>query len=194
MILVAHSIRKQLKSLPGFMIDPQLGEKIKKIKILILDVDGVLTDGQIFINDKGIEIKAFDVKDGHGIRMAQRAGLRIAFLSGRKSKAVIKRAKELGVVDVLQGILYKLEGYEALQEKYRLEPEEIAYVGDDVIDIPVLRRVGFSIAVLDATDEVKEVVHYITRLPGGRGAVREVIDLILKVQGHWNEVMERYYS
>ncbi len=174
------------------MLSPELEEKIKKIKILILDVDGVLTDGRIFIDENGLEIKAFDVKDGHGIRMAQRVGLKIAFLSGRVSKTVIKRAEELGIVDVLQGVFFKLEGYEALRVKYQLEPEEIAYVGDDVVDIPVLKRVGFSVAVPDAVPEVKEVVHYITRLPGGRGAVREVIDLILKIQGHWNNTMERY--
>jgi len=175
------------------MLDPQLEEKVKRIKILILDVDGVLTDGRIFMDDNGVEIKAFDIKDGHGIRMAQRAGLKIALLSGRKSQTVLKRAEELEVVDVLQGMIDKLKGYEILREKYRLNPEEMAYIGDDVIDIPVLRRVGFSVAVPDAVSEAKEAAHYIAQLPGGRGAVREVIDLILKVQGRWDEVMERYY-
>jgi 3-deoxy-D-manno-octulosonate 8-phosphate phosphatase (KDO 8-P phosphatase) len=171
----------------------KLEEKIKKIKILVLDVDGVLTDGQIIIDGNGIETKAFDVKDGHGIVMARQIGLRIAFLSGRSSPTVIKRAEELRVPDVFQGMIDKRKGFDNLMKKYGLKPEEIAYIGDDIIDIPVLKKVGFSIAVSDAVPEVRAVVHYVTKLPGGRGAVREVIDLILKVQGHWDKVMERYY-
>ena len=159
---------------------------------MILDVDGVLTDGRIIIDDSGQESKHFDVKDGHGLKLIMRYGIDVVLLTGRSSFVVDHRAKELGIQEVFQGILNKKEFFQQFMEKREILPEEVAYIGDDVVDIPILKRVGFSVTVKDAVDEVKEIVDHITEKPGGRGAVREVCDLILKVQGKWEEVARRY--
>jgi 3-deoxy-D-manno-octulosonate 8-phosphate phosphatase (KDO 8-P phosphatase) len=167
-------------------------ERARKTRLLIMDVDGVLTDGRIFQDCHGHELKAFDVKDGHGIVMAHRAKLRTALLSGRESETITRRAQELGIELVFQKIWNKLEVYEKILVDTRLVHDEVAYIGDDLVDIPLLRRVGFAVAVADAVDEVKAASHLITRRPGGQGAVREVIELILRAQSHWDILLERY--
>jgi 3-deoxy-D-manno-octulosonate 8-phosphate phosphatase (KDO 8-P phosphatase) len=169
-----------------------LTERICKITLLLSDVDGVLTDGGIIIDDNGLETKRFNVKDGHGIKLLQRAGIQVALLTGRTSKVVSHRAAELNITVIIQGAKDKKAAYTALKEQTGYSDEEIAYVGDDVVDIPILKRVGVAIAVEDAVDEVKAVVDYVTSRPGGQGAIREVAELILRAQNHWNRLMERY--
>lgn len=169
-------------------------ERIANIRLLILDVDGVLTDGRIVFDSNGVESKFFNVKDGHGIKLLQRAGIAVAIISGRKSLVVANRAAELGIVHLYQSSLDKLEPYRDLLKKTALRDDQVAYVGDDVIDLPLLRRVGFAAAPADAISEVLDQVHYVTRNRGGWGAVREVCDLILKGQGHWKTVTAKYYD
>lgn len=175
------------------MLSEALKERIRKIKLLLVDVDAVLTDGRIVYGDYGDELKFFDVQDGHGLSMLRRAGIRFVFLSGRKSKINVRRAKELGASGLHQLAHDKLKVYALALKKYRVLPEEICYVGDDLIDLPVLVRVGFAVAVANAVPEVRERAHYVTAKSGGRGAVREVTDLLLKEQGKWAEAVERYY-
>lgn len=172
----------------------ELTERIHKIMLLLADVDGVLTDGRIIIDGNGNETKQFDVKDEHGIKLLQRAGIHVGFLTGRMSEVVAFRAEELQIAHLIQGAKDKKKAYEVLKQQTGYSDDEIAYVGDDVVDIPILRRVGVAIAVQDAVDEVKSVVHYVTLRPGGRGAIREVAQLILKTQNHWDHLMERYYK
>lgn len=167
--------------------------RLEKIRLLLLDVDGVMTDGRIIYDDRGSETKAFDVKDGHGMKMLQRAGIRIGIITGRQSPVVDHRASELGIDLVYQGAKDKLLPFREILEKTGLPAEAVAYVGDDVIDVPVLRRVGFAATVADALDEVKPYVHYVTQRRGGRGAVREICDLLLKESGRWDSVAGRYF-
>jgi 3-deoxy-D-manno-octulosonate 8-phosphate phosphatase (KDO 8-P phosphatase) len=167
-------------------------ERARKTRLLIMDVDGVLTDGRIIQDGHGHELKVFDVKDGHGIVMAHRAKLRTALISGRESETITRRAEELGIELVFQKIWNKLEVYEKILVDTEVTHDEVAYIGDDLIDIPLLRRVGLAVAVADAVDEVKAAAHLITQRPGGQGAVREVIELILRAQDHWDSLIERY--
>ena len=167
-------------------------ERARKIRLLIMDVDGVLTDGRIIQDSQGHELKVFDVKDGHGIVMAHRAKLKTALISGRASETITRRAEELGIEIVFQKIWNKLEVYEKILGDMHLIHEEVAYIGDDLIDIPLLRRVGLAVAVADAVDEVKAHAHLITQRVGGQGAVREVIEVILRAQGVWDTLVERY--
>lgn len=167
-------------------------ERARKTRLLMMDVDGVLTDGRIIQDGHGHELKVFDVKDGHGIVMAHRAKLRTALISGRESETIRRRAEELGIELVFQKIWNKLEVYEKILVDTELTHDQVAYIGDDLIDIPLLRRVGLAVAVADAVDEVKAAAHLITQRPGGQGAVREVIELILRAQGHWDSLIERY--
>src|SRR5574337_1757225 len=168
-----------------------LEEKAKAIRLIVMDVDGVLTDGRIFYSADGVESEAFFVRDGFGLRMARQAGLLTAILTGRMSAAVTHRAKELGISEIHQGAMNKLEVYEMLLQRYGLTDEAAAYVGDDLNDLPVLGRGGLSAAPADAAAEVRARVAYVTTQDGGRGAVREVIDLILKAQDRWEEFIER---
>ena len=167
-------------------------ERAKKIKLLLLDVDGVLTGGEIILTSSGEELKIFSVLDGMGIKLLQKAGVEVAILSSRKSKVVELRAKELGIEKVVQGELEKFKAFQLILKEKSLSPEEVAYVGDDWVDIPVLKRVGLAIAVANAWDPVKEYVHYVTKTPGGKGAVREVADLILKAKGLWEKALYSY--
>ena len=173
-------------------VPPPLQDKLNKIRLLILDVDGVMTDGRIVINDLGQEMKFFDVRDGHGLKLIMRYDIDVVLLTGRQSKVVEYRAKELGIREVHQKVWHKLSVYEEILRQRGLGDDEVAFIGDDIIDIPVLRRVGFSVAVANAVDEAKEVVHYVTSKDGGRGAVREVCDLILKAKGHWADIVDKY--
>jgi len=167
--------------------------RLSRIRLLILDVDGVMTDGRIVYDANGIETKFFNVKDGHGIKMLQRCGVEVAIISGRDSQVAANRARELAIERVYLHATDKLAIYTTLLAQTFLSHEEVAFMGDDLIDIPVLRRVGFSAAPADAVDEVKEIVHYVCRQRGGWGAVREVTDMILKAKGLWGEATERYY-
>lgn len=168
----------------------QVVGSVQKIKFVLLDVDGVLTDGRVGLLPDGGEIKYFSIYDGLAIRMAQRVGLEVGFISGRRSREVVVRGKELGVEVIIQGSTDKVKDVERLLEEKGLNLEEIAYVGDDLPDIPLLRRVGFSAAPRNAAEPVKYHVHYVTRNTGGDGAVREVIDLLLKTSGKWDELIE----
>ncbi|MHC4575008.1 MAG: KdsC family phosphatase [Planctomycetota bacterium] len=162
------------------------------IKLLILDVDGVLTDGTVVVNDDATETKFFNTLDGHGLRMWRRAGLKVAFLSGRASQAAECRARELGVDYVFQNCHEKLPVVEKLLRDLGLSPAQAACIGDDLPDLPVMRYVGFAAAVANAVDEVKQQADYLTAHPGGSGAVREVVEYILKNAGKWQELMKRY--
>ncbi|OGR30374.1 MAG: phenylphosphate carboxylase subunit delta [Desulfuromonadaceae bacterium GWB2_53_15] len=169
-----------------------MNDKLKHIRLLLLDVDGVMTDGSIIYDGSGLETKCFNVRDGHGIKMLQRHGIEVGIITGRTSIVVDIRAKELGISLVYQGALKKLESYTDVKEKTGLDDSQIAYMGDDVIDVPVLRRVGFAAVPLDGLPEVRAVAHYVSACGGGRGAVREVCDMILKGRGMWDEIAERY--
>jgi 3-deoxy-D-manno-octulosonate 8-phosphate phosphatase (KDO 8-P phosphatase) len=162
------------------------------IKLLALDVDGVLTDGSIILHPDGTESKRFNLLDGHGIRMWHRAGLKTAFISGRMTEVTAHRAKQLEVTYVFQNCHEKLLFFESLLKETGLDASEVAYVGDDVMDIPLLRRVGFGAAVANAADDVKQYAAYVTKKAGGSGAVREVIEYLLKSSGKWDELMKRY--
>lgn len=174
------------------VLDEKLIEKMKTIRLLVLDVDGVMTDGKIIMNDMGREVKNFDVKDGHGIKILMRCGIDVILLTGRRSAVVEHRAKDIGIEEVYQGIYNKLEKFEEILQNKSFNYENIAFVGDDIVDIPLLKRVGFAVAVADATEDVKECVDYITKKAGGDGAVREVCELILQAQGKWIDVAKRY--
>lgn len=162
--------------------DQKIMKKAKKIKMIIMDVDGVLTDGRIILGSKGEELKNFYVQDGQGIDLALRRELIIALVSGRKSKVVERRAEELKIKEVYQDITEKIKVYRRLLKKYGLKDEEVAYIGDDLGDIPPLRKAGLAISPANGVVEVKGIVHYVTRASGGRGAVREAIDIILKAK------------
>ncbi|MEK6693257.1 MAG: 3-deoxy-manno-octulosonate-8-phosphatase KdsC [Nitrospirota bacterium] len=178
-----------MKKGSGFRVQGSaLNKKAKKVKLLILDVDGVMTDGRIILDNTGNEIKSFHVRDGHGIKMAQKAGINVAIITGRKSRVVEHRAAELGINDVYQKVLSKVSTYEKIIRKYHLKDEDIAFVGDDINDLSILKRVGFSAAVADGDSYVKKEVDYITKTDGGRGAVREVVDVILRAQRKWDVI------
>ena len=171
-----------------------MNERLGKIEMLFLDVDGVLTDGRIIFDSNGIESKFFNVKDGHGIKLLQRAGIEVGIISGRKSQVVTNRAVELGISRVYQGVLDKLAVYREILGDSGMDDSRIAFMGDDVIDIPVMRRVGFAAAPADAVEEVLPFAHFVARNRGGWGAVREVCDLILKGRGLWGEATARYFD
>ena len=165
-----------------------------KIKLIVLDVDGVLSDGRIFMGASGEEIKAFNVKDGSGLKYWQRCGGIIAWITGRESTLVENRSTELGIHVLRQGCKVKLPVYEEVLAELKVSPDETAVIGDDLPDIPMLTRCGFSAAPADAVEEVRTRCDYICTAAGGQGCVREVIELILKKSGNWKKVMERYIS
>ncbi len=166
--------------------------RAKRVGLAVFDVDGVLTDGTLFIGDDGQEYKAFSTKDGHGMRMLQHYGVVIAIITGRNSQAVKRRMAELGIAHVLQGHREKLPAFEQLLARLNMAETDTAYIGDDVVDIPILRRTGLSITVPDAHPLVKRYAHWTTTSPAGRGAVREVCELILKARGSLDEAMQHY--
>ena len=174
------------------VLNMKLIEKTKYIRLLVLDVDGVMTDGKIIMDHMGHEIKNFDVKDGHGIKILMKYGIDVILLTGRRSSVVEHRARDLGIGEIHQGIFNKLGVSEDILKKRSLDYANIAYVGDDIVDIPLLKRVGFSVAVADAADDVKKCVDYVTRNKGGHGAVREVCELILQGQDKWDDVAKKY--
>ena len=159
-----------------------LEEKAKKIKFLLLDVDGIMTDGKIFLDGQGNEFKSFHIHDGHGIYLLRKSGIEVGIISGRNSKAVEYRARELNIREVHQSAIDKVKIYEDIKAKYNLDDEYLAFMGDDLIDLPLLNIVGFSVTAADAVSAVKEVVDMITEKNGGEGAVREIIDFILNTK------------
>jgi len=171
---------------------PDLSERAKKIKLLLMDVDGVLTDGSLYYTERGEEIKVFNVRDGLGIKLIQKVGIKTGVISGRDSKALLNRLKELGIDEIHLGHYEKLEVLEEITKRNSISYEEIAYIGDDYVDIPVLRRVGFPIVVGDAPAVVKEHALFITKNSGGRGAVREAIEFILELRGELKDLIEYY--
>ena len=170
----------------------ELTDAVQKIRLILLDVDGVLTDGRLGMTAAGEEIKFFSIYDGLAIRVAQNAGWKVGFLSGRSSREVESRARELGVEIVVQGSRDKIKDLESILSKSHLEASQVAYMGDDLPDLPVLKRVGFSAAPDNAAEAVKETVDYVTQRKGGEGAVREVVDLLLKATGKWDEVLSQF--
>ena len=173
-------------------MDKKILDKLKNVKMLLLDVDGVMTNGWIIMDNEGREMKNFNVRDGHGLVMIQRYGISVGILTGRTSSVVEHRARDLKISEVYQGALNKKEVFAQILEKNNLTPESIAYMGDDIVDIPVLKMAGFSVAVADALDLVKKTADYVTVNKGGYGAVREVCEMLLKAQGFWPEVAARY--
>jgi len=179
-------------------VTKRLGAEVRKrveaVKLLVLDVDGVMTDGRLYYHDDGTESKAFDVRDGHGIKMLKQAGIETALISGRSSPLVEKRAADLGIKDVVQGVRDKVPVLEKLLSEKKVKIEETAYVGDDVVDLPVMNRVRFAVAVANASEYLFDIAHYVTLARGGRGAVREVAELILGVQNKWDKVAQVYFE
>ena len=167
-------------------------EKAKKIKLLILDVDGVLTDGRLFFDTEGNEYKSFHARDGHGIKLLRQTGVDVAVISGRKSSIVSLRMQTLGIDLVYQGHENKRSAFTEIIEKTGVTPEQTAHVGDDLLDLPIMVRVGLAIAVNDANFAVKEFADWCTTLPGGQGAVREVCDFIMQAQGNFDDILASY--
>jgi 3-deoxy-D-manno-octulosonate 8-phosphate phosphatase (KDO 8-P phosphatase) len=167
--------------------------RAKKIKVLLMDVDGTLTDGRVWLlsqpDGTATELKSFDAHDGAGLTLAASAGIRTGVISGRESAAVRRRAKEARIEFVYERVPVKIPVYEEIMELTGATDEEVAYIGDDLPDIPLMRRVGLAIAVANATPETKRTAHFVTRASGGRGAVRETIELIMKSQGIWTKML-----
>ena len=169
-----------------------IDDRIRTIEMLLLDVDGVLTDGGIVYGDDRVELKRFHVRDGSGLKIWQQAGKRAAVITGRTSSVVEVRAAELGLAPVIQGAADKLAAYRRVLAECGRVPEQVCYVGDDLPDLGVLANCGLAVAVADACAEVRDAAHHVTRAGGGRGAVREVIELVLRCQGPWQTIVERF--
>lgn len=163
-----------------------------KVKLILLDSDGVLTDGRITMSSDGSEVRAFHVQDGFGIRLGRQAGLEFGILSGRASPVLERRAAELGIEELHQGVLDKAGRFEDILQRLGIPPEAVCFVGDDLIDVPVMRRCGFAVATRDAQPDVRSCAHYVTERRGGEGAVREVVDMVLRAGGKWDEVTRPY--
>ena len=166
-------------------------ERAKKVKLLILDVDGVLTDGRIVYDNFGDELKLFNVNDGLGVYLLGKVGIKTVIITAKKTKAVLKRARDMRVAAVYSNH-YKLKIYQKVLKKFRVKDEEVCFMGDDLLDFPIIKRAGFAVAPPNATEEVKNTSHYITKKHGGKGAVRELTEIILKSQGLWEKAISRY--
>jgi 3-deoxy-D-manno-octulosonate 8-phosphate phosphatase (KDO 8-P phosphatase) len=175
-----------------FDLSPEQIEKIKQLKLLILDVDGVLTDGRLFFDQQGNEYKCFHARDGHGLKLLKQTGVEIAVISGRSSATVALRMKNLGIEHVYQGHENKRMAFQEILQNLQLSPNQVAHVGDDLLDLPIMTQVGFAIAVQDANFAVKQYADWCTQTLGGQGAVREVCDLIMQVQGSFDKVLQGY--
>jgi 3-deoxy-D-manno-octulosonate 8-phosphate phosphatase (KDO 8-P phosphatase) len=175
-------------------LNAEVRTRVERVKILVLDVDGVMTDGRLIYHDDGTESKAFDVRDGHGIKMLKQAGIETALISGRSSPLVEKRAADLGISEVVQGVRNKVPHLETILSAKKLKFDEAAFVGDDVVDLTIMNRVGFAVVVADGSEYLFDTAHYVTLAPGGRGAVREVAELILGVQGSWDRIAGPYFE
>lgn len=171
-----------------------LAERMARIELLVLDVDGVLTDGRITFADDGREIKSFHVRDGLAVRLWLDAGKQAAVISGRESPVVARRAHELGITRVVQGSSAKLPALRQLLEQAGLGPEQACAIGDDLPELPLLRNCGLGVAVADAGPELRAAAHLVTRTPGGRGAVRELVEALMRAQGLWAPVLDRLHA
>lgn len=167
-----------------------LNARLNTVRLFVFDVDGVLTDGRIVLDNLGNELKFFDVRDGAGLALLKRAGVATGLLTGRTSQVVARRAQELDVDYVVQGSADKAAGLAALCAQAAVSPDQVAYMGDDFIDLPVMLRVGFAAAPADAHDEVRKRAHYVTQAKGGRGAAREAAELLLRARGQWELLMQ----
>jgi len=178
-----------VRDVPGDVV-----ERAARVRLVLLDVDGVMTDGKLLQFSDGTEGRAFHVRDGYGIKMGQRLGLRFGILSGRSSKVTEARALELGIDEVHVGVLEKLGVYEEILGRAGLGDEAVCYVGDDLVDVPVLRRAGLGVAPADASEEALEAARFVTKRRGGEGAVREVVTLLLKARGAWEGISGSYFK
>jgi 3-deoxy-D-manno-octulosonate 8-phosphate phosphatase (KDO 8-P phosphatase) len=169
-----------------------LTDQCRSVELILSDVDGVLTDGGIWYDNQGVELKGFHIRDGLGIRLWQRAGFKFGLLTARTSHIVKLRASELAIDIVRQGFEDKLPAALEIIQGSHLTPEQVCYIGDDLTDLPVIRHVGLGVAVADAAEEVRAAAALVTTLPGGRGAVRELVETILKAKGRWDDVIHRY--
>ena len=166
-------------------------DRVQRLRLMVFDVDGVLTDGTLYFSEAGAELKAFNSRDGHGIKMLRQSGVEVAILSARSSRAVEMRAAELGISLLQQGTADKGAAFDDLVARLRIPAAAAGYMGDDVVDLPVFARCGFAVSVPEAPDMVRERAHHVTRTPGGRGAVREVCELIMRTQGSLERVVAR---
>jgi YrbI family 3-deoxy-D-manno-octulosonate 8-phosphate phosphatase len=171
-----------------------LPDHCRRVELILADIDGVLTDGGLLYDNQGIEIKQFHIRDGLGIKLWQRAGFQFGVLTARASHIVKVRAGELGIDIVRQGFEDKVPITHEILRDLGLSPEQTCFIGDDLTDIPVIRMVGFGVAVADAAAEVRAAAAHVTQLPGGRGAVRELVETILKAKGRWEDVIQRYLA
>ena len=176
------------------MIKSEVVERARRVKLLVVDIDGVMTDGRIVYSIYGDELKFFDVTDGFGISLLNKVGIKTAIITAKKSRIVKMRARDLKIAKAYQGFIDKLIPFDKLLEDFKISTEDICFIGDDLPDMPVLRRVGFAVSVPNALDEVKAIAHYITSKAGGRGAVREVCDILLKAQDKWDEATAKYFK
>ncbi|MFH0790029.1 MAG: HAD-IIIA family hydrolase [Candidatus Omnitrophota bacterium] len=167
-------------------------EKAKKIKLLLLDVDGVLTDGKITYNSAGEDMKSFDVHDGLGVYVLRKCGIKTILITAKGSLAIDPRADDMQVEEVFKDVSPKTSVLDKILEKYKVDSSEVCFVGDDLVDLGIMKKVGFPVAVFNAVLEIRQIASYITFREGGRGAVREVAELILKSQGKWQEVIQNY--
>lgn len=167
-------------------MNPDIADRAKRVKVLILDIDGVMTDGRIIYSVYGDELKFFDVQDGFGITLLNRAGIKSVIITAKRSRIVKLRARDMRVAKAYQGYIDKLAAFEMILKEFKVAADEVCFIGDDLIDVPVLKRVGFAVAVPNAAPEVRSAAHYVTAKPGGRGAVRELCDMILKAQDKWS--------
>ena len=172
--------------------EPVIEARAARVRLILFDVDGVLTDGTLLLHADGSESKVFDIKDGTGIVWAQRLGLTVGLLSARSSAATTQRAAQLGITLVHQGVGSKLETFEQIIASLMMDEDTVAYMGDDILDLPVLARVGLAAAPADAVEDVRSRVHWVARAKGGAGAARELIELILRAQGLWDSVLATY--
>jgi YrbI family 3-deoxy-D-manno-octulosonate 8-phosphate phosphatase len=170
----------------------KLEERCRRVRLILSDVDGVLTDGGIIFDNQGIETKKYHSRDGLGIQLWKRAGFRFGILTARTSHIVRLRAAELGLDIVRQGFEDKVPAAQDVIKEQQLESDQVCYIGDDLTDLPIIRRVGLGAAVADAANEVRAAAHFVTGLPGGKGAVRELIETILKAQGRWDDLIRKY--
>jgi 3-deoxy-D-manno-octulosonate 8-phosphate phosphatase (KDO 8-P phosphatase) len=167
-------------------------DRARGVRLMIFDVDGVLTDGSLIYGAAGEELKVFSAHDGHGLKMLAASGVACALLSGRRSAAVTQRAAELGIEQVLQGIDHKLPAFEELLKRRNLKAHDAGYMGDELVDLPVLTRCGFACAAREAPEAVRSRVHYVASAPAGRGAVREVCELVMRAQGRLEQALQPY--
>ena len=176
------------------MISSEIVEKARRVKMLITDIDGVMTDGRIVYSVYGDELKFFDVTDGFGISLLNRVGIKTVIITAKKSRIVKLRARDLKVARAYAGFIDKRVPFEDALKRFKVPAEEICFIGDDLIDVPILKQVGFAVSVPNGMEEVKAVAHHITTKSGGRGAVREICELILKSQDKWDEATSKYFK